>query len=257
MKGGFHIHVTIHDHHFEADTILFDKDGTLIDFYSVWGNWGEVILQEIDSRVKDRIPFNKNKAAHMIGLNLEAETWDPKGPLAIGGTGDLITLLTHYLYQHEIPWNDALTHIIESFEAVNKNFNWNKYIKPINGVIDFLSEAKSNGIKMAVVTSDLTEDAILHLKLLGIDEYFSTILGHDSVSRGKPFSDMADLACEQLNANRDKTIVFGDSNGDMKLAKNANLKAGIGVTPNSVENASYLQDAELIINNYNSCSINK
>ncbi|RPF53496.1 HAD family hydrolase [Aquisalibacillus elongatus] len=245
--------VSVEKESYQVEGILFDKDGTIIDFYSIWGKWGQDITEDISNQLSESIHLNPEDMAKVIGLYLNENSWDPKGPLAISGTSELITILSHYLYQRNIPWNDAYTYVTKSFEAISANLDWSQYIKPIDGITEFIKDAHQAGLKMAVVTSDSTDEAKRHLDLLNLRSYFDFVIGHDHVERGKPFRDMADIACQQLGIENHQALMFGDSNGDMKLVHNAGLQAGIGLSAH--EDHSHLEDANLVIQNYRGCNI--
>ncbi|MET3684371.1 phosphoglycolate phosphatase [Alkalibacillus flavidus] len=248
--------ITVEGKRFDTEAILFDKDGTLINFYSIWGVWGDLLTKEIAIQIPETINYDPHHACERIGLDIVNQTWDPVGPLAIGNPDDSATILTHYLYQLGIPWDEAVTYLTKSLENIESTIDWKQYIKPIDGLIEFINEANQQQIKMAVVTADSTQNALYHLQLLGIDHYFDTVIGFDSVTKGKPFPEMAYTACQRLLVSPQQTILFGDSNGDMTLAKNAKLKAGIGIAQTSIDNAFYLRDTDLVIQDYRGCYIN-
>ncbi|MNH29396.1 Phosphoglycolate phosphatase [compost metagenome] len=56
------------------------------------------------------------------------------------------------------------------------------------------------------------------------------MIGTDQAERGKPFPDMALLACKQLGVQPSAAAVIGDTNGDMKMAKAAGAAVAIGIT---------------------------
>ncbi|WP_245237803.1 HAD-IA family hydrolase [Paenibacillus ihuae] len=60
--------------------------------------------------------------------------------------------------------------------------------------------------------------------------YFSSVIGTDQAERGKPFPDMALLACGQLGVHPSAAAVIGDTNGDMRMAKAAGAAVAIGIT---------------------------
>ncbi|MBM7647064.1 phosphoglycolate phosphatase [Scopulibacillus daqui] len=244
---------SIYENTYDIDGILFDKDGTLLDFASLWVECGRQIMIQIEKKTNFNI--DKMAIAESIGLFLENHSWDPKGPLAIGTSNDLIAILAHELYKIGTAWNDAVTIATESYVEAGKDINWRQRLNPTPYLIPFLERASKASIKMGVVTADNTEQAIKHLNVLGISKYFDTIVGDDLVNRGKPYSDMVDLACKELNIEPGKAIMIGDSNGDMKLAKNSDMLASVGIIPDKIRSYDHLQDADHIIKSYQSISI--
>ncbi|MBY7144652.1 HAD-IA family hydrolase [Virgibacillus sp. NKC19-3] len=242
--------VAINGNTYEIDCILFDKDGTIIDF-TLWVHWAEAFIDLID----DQVSCNKGLLARSLGFSYENRSWDPKGPLAIGSLQDLLSILSLGLYQQGVPWNQAYQVVNDAHQALEESFPIHNHVKPIKGLIHFLEQAKKHGMKMGIVTSDNYEKAVQHLNALGITDYFLTIVGHDLVQRGKPYPEMVDYACEQLHVDPRKTLIIGDSNGDMMLGKNSGVKIRIGIVSVPAMQTGHLQDADYIINDYQAITL--
>jgi phosphoglycolate phosphatase len=240
--------ITVNGKSYEVDGILFDKDGTLLEFGSLWIGWSKNLIDRIVEHTQ--VAFDKDQLAETLGFSYTKGTWDPKGPLAIASLQDLISILSCSLYKAGIPWNEGFKIVNEAYVEVEDSFDWYSTIKPIKGLHSFLEEASRQSIKMGVVTSDNYERAKLHLKVLGIEHYFSAVIGHDSVEKGKPFPEMVDAACEQLAVMPEKTIVIGDSNGDMLLGKNGNSMGCIGIVSSLDQTFEHLKNADEVIRDY-------
>jgi len=65
---------------------------------------------------------------------------------------------------------------------VHTTFDWKQLLQPIRGLKSFLLNASKSGLKMGVVTSDDTDIAENHLKLLNIDPFFHSVIGFDQYS---------------------------------------------------------------------------
>ncbi|SFB08704.1 phosphoglycolate phosphatase [Lentibacillus halodurans] len=245
----------VNEKKYDVEGILFDKDGTLLNFNELWMKWGTNLINEIVSMADSQIMCDEEDIGRYIGVSFKNGTWDPKGPLAIGSMGDLITVLSFYLYQQGMPWNEAVTMVFNVRENVDKSTQWTNRLKPIKGIRNFLERAYSAQIKLGVVTSDDTAQAENHLEILGIRDYFHCVIGHDAVQRGKPFPDMPELACQRLELDHKKTVIIGDSNGDMILGEKAGLLTGIGIVPKEIHTTSYLENANQIIRDYNQLRI--
>lgn len=241
---------------YHIDGILFDKDGTLINFRSLWVTWADKLIDDIVSGAQLSAK-DKEVLAYSIGFDVNDKKWDPKGPLCIGSLDDLITILSFHLYQKGMPWNEAVEIVINTYAKLDSNYRWDKEIQSITGLHYFLDQAKECGIKLGVITSDNHDQAVQHLTALQIDSYFGSVIGHDQVERGKPFPDMAELACQQLGIRLDQTIVIGDSNGDMILGKKVNAVASIGIVAEPSLGTDHLIHADHIIRNYQDIIINK
>ncbi|QHS23785.1 HAD family hydrolase [Virgibacillus sp. MSP4-1] len=246
--------VTIDKRHYEIDGILFDKDGTLLDFAELWLHWARQWMNNLIEDVQE-VELDVSVLGSTIGLDLDQNMWDPAGPLAIGSMDDLDTLLSFCLYEKGIPWNEATAIVVHNRESADTSIKLEDCLKPIKGLTTFLDQLHSASIPLGVVTSDDTGRARDHLDGLGISDYFGCVIGHDAVQRGKPFPDMALKACEQLQIQPEKTLIVGDSNGDMVTGKNANLLAGIGIVSNEIQTSSHLKEADHLIRNYKNSKV--
>lgn len=237
-----------------VEGILFDKDGTVIDFI-VWMHWVEAFMEALNQYTY--ITYDKKFLENALGFSGENPYWDPKGPLAIGSSQDLLTILSLALYKEGLPWNQAYQVINDVNQEVEKTFSFNQHLKLVDGLAEFLEQAQQHEIKLGVVTSDDHAKAVQHLEALGISEYFTSVIGHDIAPRGKPYPDMVYQACQQMNIQPGQSIIFGDSNGDMMLGKNSGLVGGIGVIPHANASSTHLIDADQIIWNYHCITFEK
>jgi len=255
-KGGFIMSTICIDEssYRNVDGILFDKDGTVIDFV-LWIYWIEAFMEALDQ--KTDIVYDKQFLERSLGFSKDNRIWNPKGPLAIGSSQDLLTILSLTLYKQGTPWDQSYQTINDINQEVEKTFSFNQHLKPVTGLIEFLDQARHHQLKMGIVTSDDHAKAVQHLDALGITKCFTSIIGHDIAPRGKPYPDMVYQACQQLNIQPDKTMIFGDSNGDMMLGKNSGLKARIGVIPHANASSAHLEDANHIISNYHAITFQK
>lgn len=154
--------ITVNNKAFEIEGILFDKDGTLLDFSQLWVYWGEKWIQEIKKTTKIT-DMNEYQLGQIIGLDIGANTWDPEGPLAIGSMDDLTTLFSHHLYSKGIPWNEAITIVINSRETVSNSILWDDHLKSISGLKTLLHQLDAASVQLGVITSDDTEIGRAHV----------------------------------------------------------------------------------------------
>ncbi len=106
---------------------------------------------------------------------------------------------------------------------------------PIAGVVDFLTEAKELGIKMAVATAASNPNMEFILDGLELRRFFDAITTASDVTTGKPDPAMFLVSAEKLGVRPQDCIVFEDALGGFEAARRAGMKA-IGIaTVNSIE----------------------
>lgn len=248
--------LTINNQTYEIDGILFDKDGTLLDFRSLWVNWAQEFITSIVSTAK-LTERERGTLSQSIGFQYNEKRWDPTGPLCIGSLNDLISILSLHLYQNGFAWDEALEIVMDAHDDTNQKDDWKDSIKTVSGLRQLLTQAKASSLKLGVVTSDNHRQAIKHLKALKIDLYFKSVIGHDQVERGKPYPDMVEKACEQLDLKPKRALIIGDSNGDMVLGKKSGTVASIGIVSEPTITTSHLKNADHIIRSFDDLLIQK
>ncbi|WP_308637465.1 HAD family hydrolase [Paenibacillus silvisoli] len=239
----------------EIDAILFDKDGTLIDFIYTWGQWSEHLLGEFASQLEARgLPAMEADIASLWGTQHDADgaivDYDRNGPLAMGTLDDLVAVLAWQGYRAGMSWAEAKLAVQQCRTHADERLNEARAAKALPGVIPFLERCREIGLTLAVVTADETAAAVRQLEWLGLTDYFAACIGTDQVERGKPFPDMVELACGRLSLDPARVAVIGDTNGDMKMAKLAGAAAGIGIAVIAADGAdrgAKLPDADAII----------
>lgn len=122
------------------------------------------------------------------------------------------------------------------------------YLKPINGLENFLAELKDSGIKMAVATSSDIADVDFIFNAIPISQYFDAIITGNMVSQPKPSPQIFLKAAEQLKTQPGKCIVFEDSTSGLQAGKNAGMKV-VGITTAHPADV-VAKVAALVINDY-------
>lgn len=246
---------------YRIDGILFDKDGTLLDFIHTWGNWSERLFARFSALLAERglPPVGVDLDALWGALRAEdgsVADYDRNGPLAMGTVADMLTILAWQGYRAGLSWATAMTLAADAKRLADERLEATRSVRLLPGVPDFLEACRLAGLPLAVVTADETEAAVKHLEWLGIRERFAAIIGTDQVERGKPYPDMALLACERLGLRGGRFAVVGDTEGDMRMAQEAGAAAAIlisasaasgGIPESSAANAVVATLGELYI----------
>jgi phosphoglycolate phosphatase len=240
-----------------VSAILFDKDGTLLQFVSLWGSWGECFLEQFTKRLEQRgLSIAEEQLPALMGTLHNAQgsitDYDRNGPLAMGTMNDLYAILSWQVYQLGLSWAESMELVHQCRQEADDMLEERRPVLSLPGLHRFLDDCVDAGIPLAVVTADETEAAEKHLEWLGIRHYFAEVIGTDLVDQGKPFPDMVHLACTRLGIDPTQTAVIGDTNGDMRMAKAAGAAIAIGLSESdsSATLAHILPDADIIVRSY-------
>jgi len=99
------------------------------------------------------------------------------------------------------------------------------HIKPVEGLMKFLADAKARQIPMALATSAGAANIRFVLSCLKLEDTFDCIVGADDVTHGKPDPEMFLLAARKLGAQPAQCIVFEDAMAGVEAARRAGMRA--------------------------------
>ncbi|WP_046213422.1 HAD family hydrolase [Paenibacillus wulumuqiensis] len=250
--------ITYQSQNIQCDAILWDKDGTLLDFMQLWGSWAELLLGHMEGYLQDRGHSFTGSREKVMGTIYDASGkltgYDPRGPMAMASVQETTAVLAWQLYSAGVPWDEAILQITDFSRQAMEQMEQTRPVQPLPNLIPLLNSCREAGLPLAVVTSDWTSEALKHLRWSGLETYFTEIIGSDLVTSGKPAPDMALLACQRLSVQPGHTILIGDSNADMQMGRQAELACCIGIAP-TAEAPTHLPDADIIIHDYRELQI--
>src|SRR5882757_6771344 len=120
---------------FDIDLVAFDKDGTLIDFYHLWGKRARLAIEAVVARVEGSAALAAD-LYRSIGYDPASGLAAASGPLAIASMPKLHTLCAVVLYQHGLDWHEAERVAQETFAAALGALPTEDVVKPIGGAAD-------------------------------------------------------------------------------------------------------------------------
>jgi len=230
--------------------ILFDKDGTLLEFMAMWGAWAELVLSGMKANLASIGKDFAVDTSKLLGTEHDAEGkiigYDPSGPLPMATMEETHGILAWQLYTAGIPWNDALTRVIQISNEAMREVKRRRIATPLPGLLPFLQQCAGASVKLGVVTSDESRTTAEHLEWLGITGLFGSVVTRDRVKIGKPSPEMVEMACRELGLDPQETVLIGDSNADMQMGKTADLCMTIGIIGKDGR-TEHLMDADTII----------
>ena len=212
----------------DIDLVIFDKDGTLIDLYTYWSSMIRFRAELIQEKL-DLTDEQTNQVIYEMGVDEKNLRLRPEGPVGILKREIVTKAAADYL--ESIGHKNTMELCIEVFKKIDEVSldKFDKIIKPIDGMYDFIGALKGNDCKIAIATTDKSYRAELAMNFLKIDKAIDMIVGVDEVENGKPDPDMIEKICKKLDVPPSKTAMVGDAITDVKMGVNAKVKASIGV----------------------------
>jgi phosphoglycolate phosphatase len=198
--------------------LLFDKDGTLLDFEASWSRvYRELCL--------DLAEGNAAVADAMLvagGFDLATGRFRAGGALAAGHTVDIVRM-----------WYPALAGaaLDAMVTRIDKVFHANGVTSsvPVQGLRETLAALYDAGFKMGVATNDGTAGTKAALAALDVASFLPHVFGYDSVKRPKPAPDIVHAFAAATGVPLAAIAVIGDNRHDLEMARAAGAGAAIGV----------------------------
>lgn len=204
--------------------IIFDKDGTLLDFDELWV---PTALSAV-KRVTAAVGANPELCGELMkSIGVSDNITSINGSLC-HGTYRMISEDFGKVLDRNGYFIDKERLFEATVKAFHESFS-SERIKPVCDKLDTVIEVLCGlGIKCAVVTSDDKETAEKCLDRLGITKYFSRIYADDGTNLHKPNPYYINRFCEEEKLDKDEIIMVGDTLTDMEFAANGGIKA-VGV----------------------------
>lgn len=218
--------------------IIFDKDGTLIEFANPLTKVADDVVNEVTTKVP--IQINKAEISKFSKI-LKFKLYD-----SLAQSKFYIQLETNYQEKKLGKTSSKIYQFLNTLLVKSR-----KTTSPIiEGGKKTIINLKKAGYKLAIVSSDNLASANEFLIRYQMETFFDVIVTRDLIDAEKPDPLLIQYILDQLEIRPDEAIMVGDTLVDIQLAKNANLAYTIGVLSGS-GNAQDLQEADFILENLN------
>lgn len=207
--------------------VLFDKDGTLIDFHNTWVPatvstayaTAQLALPEADQAARDDLA---RRLVGTIGYDLETKTLDPESLLARGSLGEIAALWVEHAGMQGM--QDAIERIGGEFRvhAVGS-------AAPLVPLGPLFERLRGTGLKLGVATMDTTLSAQQTFANLAVDHLLDFVTGFDGGHGEKPGPGMVHGFCTTMGLHPSEIVVVGDSMHDLSMAKAAGAGLAVAV----------------------------
>ena len=224
----------------KAEAIIFDKDGTLLDFDAFWIS---VTVKALEDVFQALSMDDSHLPEIMEALGVRDGVTDMDGALCKGTYEEIGHIVYDVLSQYGCPISkDAMAEMVLS--SYNKNVDAGQILPTCAKLQEVLTALKEQGKILALVTTDnplITEKC---LRSLGIYPLFDKIYTDDGKTPTKPDPYCANALCALLGLNKQNVVMVGDTLTDMRFAKNAGIAAvGLARTEKNAVVLSTMADA--------------
>ncbi len=198
--------------------LLFDKDGTLLDFHATWAPIldrlaadlaaGDLALAARLLEHGGRDPLSgRYRAGSLLAQANTAEIAEAWGPLLPDYPADLLVERMDRVFAED------------GVEAST----------PVLDLAAFFARLKARGLKLGVATSDNERAARAILERFEALHLLDFVAGYDSGHGPKPTPGMVQAFCRATGLEPAEVAMVGDNRHDMEMGRSAGCGATIGV----------------------------
>lgn len=194
--------------------LLFDKDGTLVDFDGTWGPAAYEVMTALARGDRARL-----ERLMLVSQYVEAERrFLPTSPLIAGSSAHYGPL-----------WAEALGRepggaLYAEMDDLFRHFGL-RHLAPIADPAAILGELAGRGLHLGIATNDAEASARAQAEALGLAGLMSFVAGYDSGFGGKPDPGMVTAFVDRHGLAPSEVALIGDSVHDLLAARAAGVVA--------------------------------
>jgi phosphoglycolate phosphatase len=198
--------------------ILFDKDGTLVDFQATWFAIGDLLAM----KAADGDRQKANALLEVAGYDFANHCFKADSVFAAGTNADIVAL-----WYPEVPAEEraAMTVGFDRFTAEEGAAQ----SVPLPGSRDTIASLHEAGFRLGVATNDSTGGAEKTLLALGVAQMFDAAYGYDGVANPKPAPDAIFAFCDLTGLKPSQIAMVGDNRHDLEMARAGGAGLAVGV----------------------------
>lgn len=226
--------------HFRAQAIIFDKDGTLIDFDAMWGGWVVYLAEQL----------HEISGLHVCEPLCLAMGYDDANKKVLAH-GKLAATPMSQLYRLTVEVMQSLGLTAEQAERVVEQ-GWCipdpvMLAKQFTDTRDLFYKLHNQNVKIGIATTDDRAPTQAMIEAFDIEEYLSTMVCADDGIPAKPAPDMVLAICERMKVDPAKVMVVGDTTADLKMARAAGVGLVVGVLSGVSASSDLILYADVLI----------
>ncbi len=204
------------------DLVVFDKDGTIIEFGTMWSGWAIALAGGL-RRASGRSVEEPLYA--MLGYDPATGTIVVGGGLAATPMARLRERTCDVLVEAGLSPAGAEQALRAAWHAPDPV----GLARPLADLAGLFARLRAEGRRVAVATSDDRDPTERTMDALGLRDGIDALVCADDGVAVKPAPDMVVHLCTKLGTEPARTAVIGDSPADLEMARSARAGLVVGV----------------------------
>jgi phosphoglycolate phosphatase len=217
--------------------IVFDKDGTLLDFNRTW-------LPIYRYAAKEFAPGDDDLAKRLLtehGFDSSENQFSGGSLLAAGNNQQIADA-----WAEQIGRQDDVEAISSRLHEIFHQLGA-EHATPVKRLADTLKQLKQPGRKLGVATADSHQGIINTLQSFDVLQEFDFLAGFDSGHGVKPEAGMVLAFCKQTSLSPAAVVVVGDNRHDIEMGRNAGAGLCVGVLTGTSTRADLDSIADIVL----------
>jgi phosphoglycolate phosphatase len=224
----------------DLDLVVFDKDGTLIEFHAMWGGWVTDLADRLEAAAGRPL---RGELFRAIGFDAATGRADPHGGLAAMPMAVLRRFAVDVVVDAGLSRPAAEAAMDTAWHAPDPV----GLAVPVTDLGRLFGALHRAGTRVGIATSDDRGPTERTLAALGIGHLVDATVCADDGIPVKPDPSMVLHLCAQLGAVPARTAVVGDSLSDLLMGRSAGVALCIGVLSGTSTEVELARSADLVL----------
>jgi phosphoglycolate phosphatase len=194
--------------------ILFDKDGTFVDFDKTWGSATYEVMRIMSTDDPDAF----DRIVEAMHYDVETKRFRPSSPLIAGAPDTYVHLWAEAFRRKNNP---------AMLDDLNRHFadQTLRSLAPIGRPSQVMDALHARGLKLGLATNDSEASGRAQVAALGLNGHMDFMAGYDSGHGAKPGPGMVLAFADWLGVAPARVAMVGDSVHDLAAARAAGALA--------------------------------
>jgi phosphoglycolate phosphatase len=206
----------------DLQAIIFDKDGTLIDFNAMWGDWVIELARHLEAAAYITIAPQLFRA---VGFDPVTGAVAPAGPLAVATMAEIRALADEVLRAAGLTPASAAAAIQAGWHIPDPV----ALARPLADLPALFGALRARGMRIAIATTDDRAPTLATLQALGVAPLVDALACGDDGRPIKPTPDAILALCQELEISPMQAAMVGDTTADLRMGRAAGVGLTIGV----------------------------
>jgi phosphoglycolate phosphatase-like HAD superfamily hydrolase len=204
------------------DLVVFDKDGTLVDFHAMWGGWARSLGDRLDGATRRPVSGDVFAA---IGYDPTSEHVRAGAPLAIATMGEIQEVVAAVVRR----WCPSVAVARRAVETAWFEPDPVATAVPLTDLVGLFAALRHARRTIALATTDHRASTEATLRAFGLRRNVAAIACGDDGVGVKPDPAMLLALCATVGIPPERSAIVGDTPADLAMGRAAAAGRVIGV----------------------------